>query len=318
MLLVAIEDCRTSATILTKDSTLHSCFIIAPAETKLEPLTRIVRDAGWRVLNLESVEPGASVYLDTTTQLIEAADAVIVVLTKRDSPNTLVETGLAMGLRRPVLLVTEDVATMDEITPDRLLASLPRARAKLADGDALRFHIAAFLDGVESGPIRNHPSPVAPRATSERGSSRTSFPTNPSSQLEARLLDAFRGSAEVEAVHLEPQLDAGRRFRPDFALWLRHERQVLPNPLIVELVGQESARRGRGKRRLEQLLKYALDTGVGAVMLVEEVDPLPLSLLRLSPMMYRIGLLDLETLLQTERLVPEMVRARNFLAHSAG
>ena len=86
---------------------MRACFIIAPTGTKLKPLTRLVKAAGWRVLNLESVEPGASVYLDTTTQLIQAADAVIAVLTECSSPNTLVETGLAIGLKRPVLLVAE-------------------------------------------------------------------------------------------------------------------------------------------------------------------------------------------------------------------
>lgn len=270
------------------------------------------------MLNLESVEPGASVYLDTTTELIEAADAVIVVLTERDSPNTLVETGLAIGLRRPVLLVADDTAIMDGLAPDRLLASLPRVRAKLADSDALRFHVGAFLDGVEQKPSRVNLSPVPPRSKTESGRSRISRPSNPSSQLESRLLNAFEEAAEVEAVHLEPQLGIGRRFRPDFALWLRDERQVLPNPMIVELVGEGAVQRGSRKRRLEQLLKYALDTGVGAVMLVEEVDWQPLSLVYLSPMVFRVGLIELENLLAAERLVPEMVRARNLLAHSAG
>ena len=117
---------------------------------------------------------------------------------------------------------------------------------------------------------------------------------------------------------LEPQLDGSRRFHPDFALWLRDPRQVIPNPLIIELVGGEAVRRGSSKRRLEQLQKYALDTGVGAVMLVEDAEGRPLSLLNLGPMMFRIGLSELEGLLAVEQLVPEMVRARNFLAHSAG
>jgi hypothetical protein len=93
---------------------------------------------------------------------------------------------------------------------------------------------------------------------------------------------------------------------------------VIPNPLIIELVGREAARRDSSRRRLKQLQKYALDTGVGAVMLVEDVEAQPLSLLGLSPMMFRIGLDELEALLAVEQLVPEMVRARNLLAHSAG
>jgi hypothetical protein len=142
--------------------------------------------------------------------------------------------------------------------------------------------------------------------------------SHPESELESRLLSAFKDAEEIEAVHLEPQLDGSRRFRPDFALWLLDPRQVIPNPLIIELVGSEAARRGSSKRRLEQLQKYALDTGVGAVMLVEDVVGEPLSLLNLSPMMFRIGLAELEGLLAAEQLIPEMVRARNFLAHSVG
>jgi hypothetical protein len=53
-------------------------------------------------------------------------------------------------------------------------------------------------------------------------------------------------------------------------------------------------------------------------MLVEDVDSQPLTLLLLSPMMFRVSLNELETLLAGAQLVPEMVRARNVLAHSAG
>ncbi len=295
---------------------LPACFIIAPTGTKLDPLTRVVRDAGWRVLNLESVERGMAAFLDTTIALIAGADAVLVVLTDEDSPNTLVETGVALGHGRPVLLIAKDAAISDGLVPDRLLIGLPRVRATLADTAALRLHVGAFLDGVQSD--RSRPAAGSLKVASEHGKTRSNRPSLPESQLEGRLLAAFEQAVEIEAVHLEPQLGAGRRFQPDFALWLRDPRQVIPNPLIVELVGQDAARRGTGKRRLDQLEKYASESGVGAVMLIEDVDQQPLSLLRLSPMTFRVGLTQLEDLLMAEQLVPEMVRARNLLAHSAG
>lgn len=300
------------------DCHLPACFIIAPIGTNLEPLTRVVRNAGWRVLNLESVEPGAPAYLDTTTQLIRAANAVIVVLTEDDSPNTLVETGLAIGLGRPVLLIADDAAIMDGLIPDRMLAGLPRVRAKLGDSDAIKFHVTAYLDGVGQSPRPDASDTTSRRTMSDRLKTRTTRPVQPGSQLEARLLHAFEGAPEIEAVHLEPQLAGSHRFRPDFALWLRDTRQVMPNPLIIELVGNMAVQRGSSQKRLKQLQKYAYDTGVGAVMLVEDIVAQPLTLLRLSPMTFRVGLEELEALLSDQRLVSEMLRARNFLAHSAG
>jgi nucleoside 2-deoxyribosyltransferase len=68
-------------------------------------------------------------FLDTTIALIAGADAVLVVLTDEDSPNTLVETGVALGHGRPVLLIAEDAAISDGLVPDRLLIGLPRVRA---------------------------------------------------------------------------------------------------------------------------------------------------------------------------------------------
>jgi hypothetical protein len=264
------------------------------------------------------VERGAPVFLDTTVELIRAANAVLVVLTDHHSPNTLVETGLAMGLGRPVLLIAEDSAISDGLVPDPLLSRLPRVRAKLGDRDALRFHVGAFLDGVEQRPPADR-SPQRPRQPSvQLTRKRTTRPSHPESELERRLLSSFEDAQEVEAVLLEPQLDGSRRFRPDFALWLRDPRQVIPNPLIIELVGGEAVRRGSGERRLVQLQKYASHTGVGAVMLVEDAEGRSLSLLNLSPLIFRIGLSELEGLLLAEQLVPEMMRARNSLAHSVG
>lgn len=284
----------------------------------LDPLTHVVRDANWRVLNLESVERGASVFLDSTMELIRAADAVLVVLTADHSPNTLVETGLAMGLGCPVLLIAEDTAISDGLVPDRLLAGLPRVRATVGDRDALRFHVGAFLDGVMQSPSPDQPQPQSSQTFDQPTRPRNCRPSHFGNALEGRLLSAFGDSDEIEAVHLEPQLDGSRRFRPDFALWLRDPRQVIANPLIIELVGREAVSRGGSKRRLEQLQKYAFDTGVGSVMLIEDVEGQPLSLLKVSPMMFRIGLAELEGLLAAHQLIPEMARARNLLVHSAG
>lgn len=316
--MVPIRDGRNDVPVLAEDRPLRACFIIAPHGTKLEPLTRIVRDEGWRVLNIESVEPGATVFLDTTAQLISAADAVIVVLTERDSSNTLVETGVALGVGRPVLLIADDAAILDGLVPDRILGSLPRVRAKLLDSEALGLHVGAFLNGVERIPLNSPPGSARPRASTQPSTGRTRSTTGRMSGLEERLLNAFEGASEIEAVHLEPQLDGSRQFRPDFAVWIRDAHPALPNPVIVELVGHGAVLRGSSQRRLDQLLSYSLATGVAAVMLVEEVDDQPLSLLRLGPMIYRVGLVDLEVLLREATLVPKMVLARNFLAHSAG
>lgn len=277
-----------------------------------------MRQAGWRVLNLESVDPGASVYLDTTAQLIGAANAVIVVLTKRHTPNALLEAGLAIGLRRPVLLIAKDAAIMDGLGPDRILGSLPRVKAKLSDRDALRFHVGAFLDGVMSSPTAKPLDWNVPRTALESTKGPASRTVEQISDLEGRLLRALEQAVEIEAVHLEPRLGGSRRFQPDFAVWLNDSSHSIPNLLIVELIGSEAVRRGWSDRRLDQLYTYAYDTGVGAVMLVEDAEAQPLSLERLNPMSFRVGLAALEALLSEKRLVPEMIRARNRLAHSAG
>ena len=179
---------------------------------------------------------------------------------------------------------------------NRMLARLPRVTAPLQQ---LGSHVAAFLNGVErrlsSGSIGAH----SPRVTFKIGSRKKRL--TPS---EARLLTAFEESTEIEAVDVEPHLDGDLRFRPDFALWLSGARGQLPRPVIVELLGQ-----GTVQRKLDHLDEYAMDSRIGAIMLIDELEALPLTLVRRMPMIYQIGISNFEMLLQDARLVPEMVRA---------
>lgn len=267
------------------------------------------------MLNLESVDPAASVFLENTAELISAADAVIVVLAGKETANSLFEAGMAIGLGKPLLVVAEDVAEIDGQIPDRILSALPRVRAKLTDGDALGFHVEAFLDGVRQKSSETVVTGTAPRISPPKGS--TMRRSQPASPLETRLLNAFETAVEISAVHLEPQLNNSRRFRPDFAVWLDSSTHVIPNPLIVELKGRRAAMSGHRDRWLEQLQSYAYDTGVGAVMLVEDLSA-PLSIVRLNPVVFQVGLRDLEVLLNEQGLIQEMLRVRNILAHSAG
>jgi hypothetical protein len=277
----------------------------------------VVRAAGWRVLNDESVVPNTSAFLETSMELIRSADAVITVLTDEHGPNAFFETGVALGLGKPVLIVGEDSMIMDDLVPDRVLTSLPRVRAKLTDGDALRFHVTAFLEAVQKGRSGSEPAMKSASARGDIKRSSTEASHRPSNLLENRLLAVFEDAPEVEAVHVEVQIVTGRTFRPDFALWLRDVRHSLQNPLIVDVISKEGVRRGTKKRRVEKLLGLALDTGVGTIMLVEETEGQPLELLRLSPLIYSVGLTELEGLLDRGELVATMLRARNMLAHSA-
>ena len=179
---------------------------------------------------------------------------------------------------------------------DRMLARLPRVTAPLQH---LGSHVAAFLYGAE-------------RQTLQRFTRRAFSPRH------------LRGWQPKETPELPPkrgcllpsknQRNRGSRcrtaarwrleFRPDFALWLSGARGQLPRPVVLELLGQET-----GQRKLDHLEKYSLDSRIGAIMLIDELEALPLTLVRRMPMIYQIGISDFEMLLQDARLVPEMVRA---------
>lgn len=268
------------------------------------------------MLNLESVEPGSAVYLDTTTELIRVADAVIVLLDGSGSLNTALEAGLAIGLERRVLLVADDDAVGKDGLPDRLLAGLPRVRAKATDTEALTFHLGAFLQG--QGASSSKTVPVRTDAPGSSTSRKRLVPeATPSSPLEARLLQAFQTALEIEAAHLEPQLGHGGRFRPDFAIWLRSGPPDMPNPVVVEVTGPSGVR-DKVRRSIDHLRRYARASSVKAAILVEEGGPESMKLVQVSPMIFRVGLGEAERLLREGRLVAEMARARNTLAHSVG
>ncbi|PIB92743.1 hypothetical protein [Caulobacter sp. FWC2] len=291
--------------------TERACFIIAPIGAKLSALAEVIVQSGWRVLNSE--EDAVASSRRGAPDLIARADAVIVV-DPWVSSNLLVETGYALGRGLPVLLVAVDGASSPAFENEPTLAMLPRVRTKITDAAALRFHIPAFLDGVEKAPhavfLPPQTAPLKPKSSSQK--SRSIYPQ---SALEQRLLDLFDRSPEIAGVAQDPYRPApgNTSYRPDFAIWLADPVSTTINPVLVEVTRRLEP--NEFARKLNGLRDYAREASAGMALLIEDNPVLPLTLVELNPVIVRVGLLSFEHLILEGRLIRTVTQARNRAVH---
>ena len=290
-----------------------SCFILAPTGAGIGELVALVEDAGWAVLNGESVRPGTDAYLASTVDLLRRSEAVLILIGTEADPNLLVQTGIALGFGTPVLLIGTDRAVEEDGRADRVLAGLPRVNATLSDHDALRFHVTAFLDAQRPGkvaaPSRNLPSQSSHRAIASIAP--------PHSRLEKRILDALTASTEVEAVRSQPRLPGNASFIPDFALWIRDPRGDFGNLVLLEAVGSLAVFEN-SRRQVDRLRAYAASSGVRTVFHVQDLSTSPLTLTGAGPWTFEAGIDPFVDELRGGTLVHAMMRERNRFVHSAG
>ena len=282
------------------------CFILASPGTNIAPLARIIEEAGWTVLNRESILPTSDVYLAGIVDLIRTADALIAVLTdSKHSANTLFQLGFAAGSGRPVLLI----ASRRAIPTEGMLSRFPRVNATLEDTAALQLHVHAFLDNVAERPKQAYAEkPDLHRDIKPANITNIRTRTG----LERRILDALVNSSEVSYLKSEYR-GRSRKYIPDFALWFADEIRPLGNPVVLEVKNDNRNQRAF----LNQLRQYASAADVKTAIVVQMtgasdvpqvVSPYPLTFL--------ISLEGFLNIAREGKLVETLRRERNRFFHS--
>ncbi|WP_347093290.1 nucleoside 2-deoxyribosyltransferase [Sphingomonas parapaucimobilis] len=282
-------------------SDLHRCYISAPAGLELGVLPDLLADRGvaWEWARKE--QPGG---IDAS-DAIRSADFVIVVLngTTADYRATF-ETGLAVGLGKPILLV--------QIHSRPLPVDLRQAasvRTNLSNRDALALHLDMFLATPHSlgttETSRRGAGDAVPPAPNRAGQRRTF-----DSDLERRAYEAVvraGGSAVVQ-----PQSAPDVRFRPDLLAWMGHIDAELLDPVVIEVRGNADKKRARQLE--EQLLGFMHATRVRSAMVLTSSPP-PFRDHQLSANVLWLTIDEFEELSMTGRLGDHVRQNRNRIMH---
>lgn len=229
------------------------------------------------------------------------------------SPNLLIELGIAIGKNLPVILFTEQSSTFLYDYQNVYVVT-----ASIDDLEAVKFHLNAFVHNVvkKRKPRRRKGLLALQSITDENQSA---------SQTEASV-PPFPGNVETFVEKLleqngvifksQPKLDnsvGGNR--PDIAFWLEEGRLDFPNPVIMEIKNQLNQTSFIQASR--QLHEYLITTGLQVGLLVyfgfqEPRLPPPLTTL---PLVLPIHINELSNLLRGRRLADKILRTRNAIAH---
>ncbi|HYW16603.1 MAG TPA: hypothetical protein VE891_10705 [Allosphingosinicella sp.] len=279
-------------------------------------MIRLFQDLKIGVLNLaDSIASGPAV--TSARDLIEEADFVCVLPEgERTSPNVYFEFGYATALGKPVILISDQAQLPADST------GALRIAAGLDDKEALRIQLLAFVENARVGRKRRSANRKPTAAAFKRGADAEagSYPAASElhSELERRLVDAFRVSPEVESVAAQKQLPGGGRFLPDLAVWFSNPPESISSPVLVEVKG------GLGSNdwgsAVEQIKGYAHAHDIGAGIVIVSGDfALPQRrVVSLAPLIFVLELDESLRLLRQGALLDTLRRERNRFAHSAG
>ena len=277
------------------------CFISAPSGIDLGALPNVLEERG---ISWEWAKPDSHINRDASLG-IASADFVLVVLNgTRADYRAAFEAGIAIGLRRPVLLIqTKAVALPLD------LRRFTTFKANLSNRDALRFHIDLFLATPPSTQSAVGTERSAIDLPTRRPRSRE-VGLRFESDIERRVYDAV--IAAGGSVTAQPQSPKDVRFRPDMLAWLGHLDAEWLDPVIIEVKGRIEPKNVRGLE--EQLLHFMEAARARMALVVTAPDDFERDR-QVLPNVIWLAVDEFETLARTERLGDYVRDTRNRIMH---
>jgi hypothetical protein len=230
------------------------------------------------------------------------------------STNVVLELGVGIGLGTPIFIVTDSTASMP-----LSLTAFPHVKSDLKDSGAIEFHLAAFLQNIESStraalawPKRSRrPTKGAVAIAKLREIEKEPIITE--YQLAEVVALAFKAAGAEVAV--EPQLEDG--YRPDMVVWPAEGSPELGSPILVEIKRRlPSAREAR--ENAQQLQRYMGSLGARTSILVS-VEPSPE--IQVHPVaggyVFFVSLSRLIDGAEARTLTRSLIEARNRFVHSS-
>lgn len=219
---------------------MKTCFISSPGGTDFDPIERALASEGYS-LQWRSAKDGTSLESLSLRDIIGQADLFLGVLagaSGTSDDNVLLETGMAIALRRPILLVLEGKATLP---PSARGIQYIRVSPETGLEEALRLRLhmiprLAYSRDTSDWPAESGKPRVAHLAEEESG-----WPEHPHSR-------ESRFEAEVDRALFESGLKAIRGLNvpgnrgPDFVVWFNELDRNLLNPVAIEVKSGRNAR----------------------------------------------------------------------------
>ncbi|EPJ5553695.1 TPA: hypothetical protein ACSQMU_005261 [Pseudomonas aeruginosa] len=207
------------------------CYISAPFGLDLGSLPELLadRDVSWEWAKDEPLEN------EGVSERVAASDFVLIVLngTKSDYRGAF-ESGLAVGLGKPVLLIQTKARSLP--LDYSLFAVI---KTSLHDRDALKFHLDLFLASppASSAKPKRIKSLTPALQTKPRQSSKTF-----DSVLEQRVFEAViaAGGSAISQPPASPDV----KYRPDLLAWLGHLEPEYLDPVAIEVKSVVNVERG--------------------------------------------------------------------------
>ena len=284
------------------------CFLSSPRLIDTAQIRRILRDLNIEVGSVDDLPTAGELPTTELLNQIRSASFVLGVLTEEGSSAVLLELGIAIGLGKPVFLIAEDKASLATT-----LLGLPLVVSPLTAIDTLRFHLEAFIANLIL-PRRSTPSgkkPVRFYGGGEAVPDARSAPSMLGTVIERRVADAFMrvgGSVTMS-------LKLGTGAEADMIVWLPGALDIgAGGPLLVEVKASAKQRFPEGGlRQLERLIEQS---HLRAAVLVTDTAEEGIAVRMLQgAYLYAISISELERLAEADALLPELIIARNRLAH---
>jgi hypothetical protein len=299
-----------------KSREFTSCFISAPFGANLGALTRVLDKAEiqweWARSNLDLKDrlPG------DLRKIIRGVDFVIgVILSGSASDNIMFEVGLAVGMRKPVLLVGADKG---RVPSD--LAGIPSVQASLDDERALALHLDLLIRSSRQGPrypVSGQSGKTSIGQFPDLGlHTNVKYDSKPESALEGELVTLIERAGGRTLLH--PRLEGeSRQFIPDVLFWLPTADVELLNPAVVELKGDFQTPQQLLDAE-KQLLQFLQQTGVRTgLLIVRGLGPASRAEFRGSPLLnvFRLDFERFRNLITHGELSSYLHQERNRAAH---
>jgi nucleoside 2-deoxyribosyltransferase len=209
---------------------LRSCFVSAPFGFDAYPLAEALREKNISSSRLDKIELGRSI-IDSILDEVKEADFVCAVLPSGYTPeNVIFEIGFALGLKRPVLVLTEP-----EVKVPFELRNLAQATVRLNDKRALGKAVEALLPAIAKAPHHGRKPVTFPKLrTISRADADEIFArlSEPHKVSEANFQEIVTDLFQKAGVLAPSPSHSGRG---DLSIWIDELEPVFGNPILVEV-----------------------------------------------------------------------------------
>lgn len=230
--------------------------------------------------------------------------------------NVYFELGVAAGLNKPRLAFVEPKADLP-----LALREQPYARITLANGEALRFHLDAFLKNAKasSRELPSHISITESRSSNGRATAALEVlsaweaqgHTPGANELLLLVADVFAATGYVSSIG---SIQEEFRHGFDLAVWIDELQSAIGNPLLIEIVT-----RPKPTPEKMQLLQHALRTSQGTLGLIVYWDSSRSNIDQTArePMIIAMSARDLVESVVKDDFARTLLMRRNAVVHSA-